>query len=69
MSCNSWAPLLVPASSAWKSAALSEAMRKGGFTASVPRAVEGLTFEVGLLPDPHAASTAAMMATLSASLD
>jgi hypothetical protein len=60
---KSCAPLLVPASSALKVAAFNEAIRNGGFTASVPCAVDGATVDVWLL-DPHAHSSAAPRATL-----
>ena len=52
------------ASSPLKVAASSEAMRNGGFSDSVPCAVDVPTIDVWLL-DPHAQSSAAPRATLN----
>jgi hypothetical protein len=43
---------------AWKSVAVSDAMRSGGFSASVPWVVEVEVTEVGELEPPQAASEA-----------
>jgi hypothetical protein len=53
--------VVVAPSSAAKVAALSEAMRRGGSTASVPRAVDVEIAEVDVL-EPHAARVKAAAA-------
>ena len=62
VSSSNWAPVVVADTSAVKVAASRDAMRKGGSTERVPRAVDVEVVAVEL-PEPQAASQIAADAT------